>query len=167
MKQFEERIANILSPYVHPYGEEDKTEESWFRVEYTGKYRRKIVKVTSLVDVMNFAKGESVECSGESAEEVFAKAEIKILDRYPHDFYFTFSPDQLEDFDVDPRTVQLQVFASDIYEAKKMVSNRHISFTGVMVRHEAQKHRDTFGATLIITLDDVQGKSLKLKRSNR
>ena len=167
MKQFEERIANILSPYVHPYGEEKITEESWFKVEYTGKYRRKIVKVTSLVDVMNFAKGESIECSGESIEEVFAKAEIEIIDRYPHDFYFTFSPDQLEDFDVDPRTVQLQVFASDIYEAKSRVSDRHISFTGVMVRHEAQKLRDAFGTTSIITLEDLLGKSLKLKRRNR
>jgi len=166
MKQFEERIANILSPYVHPYGEEKITEESWFKVEYTGKYHRKIVKVTSQADIMHFAEGESIECSGESMEEVFAEAMSEIRDLFPNDFYFTFNSNQLKDFDVDPKKVQLQVFASDIYEAKRIISNRHIDFTSVMVRHEAQKYRDAFGL-IVYTLDDLQGKLLKLKRSNR
>jgi len=166
MKQLEEKIANILSPYVRAYGEGDMAGESWFKVEYTGEYHRKIVKVTSQVDMMNFAKGESKECSGESMEEVFSKVIVKIRDLFPNDFYFTFGHDQLERFDIDPKKVQLQVFAGDIYEAKRMVSNRHIDFTDVMVRHEAQKHRDTFGL-IVYTLEDLQGKSLKLKRSNR
>ena len=160
MKQLEEKIANILSPYVHPYGEYDKAEESWFRIDYTGTYQCKTVTITSLADIRNFAKGSSIECSGMSIEEVFAKAEIKILDRYPHDFYFTFSSNQLKDFDVDPKKVQLQVFASDIFDARRRVSNKNISFTGVMVRHEAQKHRDVFGATLIITLEDLLFKQI-------